>query len=126
METVGIRANNLPNFHPDPADRIIVATALEGHRLLTADELILNWSGSLDRPDAKAGITAGANVKAPSIDGGCCFHIFRLRRNQGSLTSQLLERRKRGLRPRDSASSSSSTHLAARRCRVSVFLAWVM
>jgi len=23
---IGIRANNLPNFHPDPADRIIVAT----------------------------------------------------------------------------------------------------
>ena len=49
----GIRANNLPNFHPDPADRIIVATALEGHRLLTADELILEWSGSLDRLDAR-------------------------------------------------------------------------
>ena len=50
---IGIRANNLPNFHPDPADRIIVATALEGHRLLTADELILGWSGSLDRLDAR-------------------------------------------------------------------------
>ncbi len=50
---IGIRANNLPNFHPDPADRIIVATALEGHRLLTADELILNWTGSLDRLDAR-------------------------------------------------------------------------
>lgn len=50
---IGIRANNLPNFHPDPADRIIVATALEGHRLVTADELILRWSGSLDRLDAR-------------------------------------------------------------------------
>ena len=50
---IGIRANNLPNFHPDPADRIIVATALEGHRLVTADELILGWSGSLDRLDAR-------------------------------------------------------------------------
>ena len=50
---IGIRANNLPNFHRDPADRIIVATALEGHRLLTADELILGWSGSLDRLDAR-------------------------------------------------------------------------
>ena len=50
---IGIRANNLPGFHPDPADRIIVATALEGHRLLTADELILGWSGSLDRLDAR-------------------------------------------------------------------------
>ena len=51
--TIGIRANTLPDFHPDPADRIIVATALEGHRLLTADELILDWSGNLDRMDAR-------------------------------------------------------------------------
>ena len=50
---IGIRANNLPNFHPDPADRIIVATAMEGHRLITADDLILRWSGSLDRLDAR-------------------------------------------------------------------------
>ena len=50
---IGIRANNLPNFHPDPADRIIVATALQGHRLVTADELILRWSGGLDRLDAR-------------------------------------------------------------------------
>ena len=50
---IGIRANNLPNFHPDPADRIIVATALEGHRLVTADEMILRWNGSLDRLDAR-------------------------------------------------------------------------
>lgn len=49
----GIRANNLPNFHPDPADRIIVATALQGHRLVTADELILRWNGSLDLLDAR-------------------------------------------------------------------------
>ena len=50
---IGIRANNLPNFHPDPADRIIVATAMEGHRLLTADELILDWGGNVDRLDAR-------------------------------------------------------------------------
>lgn len=50
---IGIRANNLPNLHRDPADRIIVATALEGHRLITADDLILRWSGSLDRLDAR-------------------------------------------------------------------------
>ena len=50
---IGIRANNLPNFHPDPADRIIVATALQGHRLVTADELILRWNGSLDLLDAR-------------------------------------------------------------------------
>ena len=28
-------------LHGDPADRIIVATALEGHRLVTADDRIL-------------------------------------------------------------------------------------
>ena len=50
---IGIRAYSLQNFHPDPADRIIVATALEGHQLLTADELILEWSGNLDRMDAR-------------------------------------------------------------------------
>ena len=50
---IGIRANRLPNFHRDPADRIIVATALEGHRLITADELILGWSGNMDRLDAR-------------------------------------------------------------------------
>ena len=50
---IGIRANNLPNFHPDLADRIIVATALQGHRLITADEAILGWNGNLDRVDAR-------------------------------------------------------------------------
>ncbi len=50
---IGIRANRLLNFHPDLADRIIVATALEGHRLVTADARILVWSGNLDRLDAR-------------------------------------------------------------------------
>ena len=50
---IGIRANSLQDFHPDPADRIIVATALDGHRLVTADERILDWSGDLDRLDAR-------------------------------------------------------------------------
>ena len=44
---IGIRANALQDFHPDPADRIIVATALNGRRLVTADERILDWSGDL-------------------------------------------------------------------------------
>ncbi len=48
----GMRAADLTDFHPDPADRLIVATALEGHRLVTADARILNWSGNLDRVDA--------------------------------------------------------------------------
>ncbi len=46
---IGLRAAVLDDFHPDPADRLIVATALEGHRLLTADERILGWTGELDR-----------------------------------------------------------------------------
>ena len=50
---IGIRANALADFHADPADRIIVATALGGHRLVTADERILAWGGSLDRLDAR-------------------------------------------------------------------------
>jgi PIN domain nuclease of toxin-antitoxin system len=50
---IGIRANALPGFHADPADRIIVATALGGHQLVTADERILAWSGNLDRLDAR-------------------------------------------------------------------------
>ena len=49
---IGIRANALPDFHADPADRIIVATALGGHRLITADHRILRWNGGLDRLDA--------------------------------------------------------------------------
>ena len=45
----GIRAIGLADFHADPADRLIVATALEGHRLVTADERILSWPGELNR-----------------------------------------------------------------------------
>ena len=50
---IGIRANALPGFHADPADRIIVATAQGGHRLVTGDERILQWSGDLNRLDAR-------------------------------------------------------------------------
>ena len=49
---IGIRANSLVNFHADPADRIIVSTALEGHQLVTADQRILDWPGNLARLDA--------------------------------------------------------------------------
>ena len=51
---IGIRANELPGFHADPADRIIVATALTGrHLIITADEHIIRWSGNLNRMDAR-------------------------------------------------------------------------
>ena len=46
------RAGLLPNMHGDPADRLIVATALAGHQLVTADRRILEWPGPLRRLDA--------------------------------------------------------------------------
>ena len=50
---IAARAGLLPDMHGDPADRIIVATALEGHQLVTADGKILQWPGPLSRLDAK-------------------------------------------------------------------------
>lgn len=51
---VGIAAATLTDFHPDPADRFITATALlQGATLVTADERILTWSGTLPRHDAR-------------------------------------------------------------------------
>ena len=49
---IGIHAVGLSDFHADPADRIIVATALCGHLLVTADGDILNWTGNVSRLDA--------------------------------------------------------------------------
>ena len=44
---VAIRAGQLENMHGDPADRIIVATALEeSATLVTADRKILRLAGS--------------------------------------------------------------------------------
>ena len=50
---IGIRANALPGFHVDPANRIIVATAQGGHRLVIGDERILAWDGNLTRLNAR-------------------------------------------------------------------------
>ncbi len=47
-----IRSVQLTHFHADPADRLIVATALAGHRLVTSDRRILDWPGRLNRLDA--------------------------------------------------------------------------
>ncbi len=44
---IAIRAAGMIDFHGDPADRFIVATALEGHRLVTGDRRILAWPGPL-------------------------------------------------------------------------------
>jgi PIN domain nuclease of toxin-antitoxin system len=51
---VDIAAATLADFHPDPADRFITATALlHGAMLVTADDRILTWSGTLQRHDAR-------------------------------------------------------------------------
>jgi PIN domain nuclease of toxin-antitoxin system len=51
---VGILAAALPQFHADPADRIIVATSLLRHAtLVTADERLLQWPGELTRLSAE-------------------------------------------------------------------------
>ena len=49
---IAARAGLLPNMHGDPADRLVVATALEDHQLVTADRRILEWPGPLRRLDA--------------------------------------------------------------------------
>ena len=50
---IAARAGLLADIHGDPPDRLIVATALAGHRLVTSDERILAWGGNLDRMDAR-------------------------------------------------------------------------
>ncbi len=50
---IGIGAVSLTDFHADPAGRLIVATALRGHLLATADEKILDWTGNVSRLDAR-------------------------------------------------------------------------
>lgn len=51
--SVALGAVALEAFHPDPADRFIVATALaRGATLLTADRAILEWPAALLRCDA--------------------------------------------------------------------------
>lgn len=50
---IGIDAVSLIDFHADPTDRFIVATALRGHLLATADQQILDWTGNVSRLDAR-------------------------------------------------------------------------
>lgn len=50
---IAVRAGLLADLHGDPADRIIVATALAGHTLATGDREILDWPGQLNRLDAR-------------------------------------------------------------------------
>ena len=52
---IGIAAATLPDFHADPADRIIAATAsLKNAVLITADARILRWGGPLHSLDARS------------------------------------------------------------------------
>ena len=49
-----IRAGQLISFNGDPADRMIVSTAIENSAtLITADEKILGWDGLLQKIDAR-------------------------------------------------------------------------
>ncbi len=51
---IAITAATFTDVLRDPADRIIVATAARGRALLlTSDEAILAWTGSLRRQDAR-------------------------------------------------------------------------
>ncbi len=51
---IGILAGELTGLPGDPADRMITATAIERYAtLLTADQRILGWEGSLSRHDAR-------------------------------------------------------------------------
>jgi PIN domain nuclease of toxin-antitoxin system len=51
---LAIEAVALPDLHPDPADRFIVATALKaGVTLVTSDAQLLSWKGPLARLDAR-------------------------------------------------------------------------
>ena len=41
------------HMHGNPSDRLVVATALECHTLVTADGPILEWPGNVNRLDAR-------------------------------------------------------------------------
>lgn len=51
---IAIAAARLGDLHGYPADRIIVATGMAaGATLVTADDRILGWHGTLKRQDAR-------------------------------------------------------------------------
>lgn len=52
---IGLLSTQLGDLHKDPADRIIIATAIVSNTpLVTADRLILDWQGQLERIAADA------------------------------------------------------------------------
>lgn len=51
---IGLGAAELQDFHPDPADRLIVSAAMRRNAALaSADARILEWRGNLERMDAR-------------------------------------------------------------------------
>lgn len=50
---LGVRAGSLADIGGDPADRIIVATAMNGHTLVTSDRALPAWPGQVERLDAR-------------------------------------------------------------------------
>ena len=51
---IGLTAGLLSHSHGDPADRLIVASAIcSGATLVTADAMILEWVGPFSRQDAR-------------------------------------------------------------------------
>ena len=51
---IAVQAGSLSGFHGDPADRIIVASALSASAtLITADEKILTWHGLSNKQNAR-------------------------------------------------------------------------
>ena len=50
---IAARAGPLRNLSGDLGDRLILATALEGHRLITADARLLDWPGEIACLDAR-------------------------------------------------------------------------
>ncbi|MCH7942217.1 MAG: hypothetical protein IIB67_03175 [Proteobacteria bacterium] len=51
---IGMAAAQLSDLHKDPADRFILATASSNDAvLLTADQRLLDWPGTLQRHDAR-------------------------------------------------------------------------
>lgn len=52
--SIGIATAQLRDFHGDPADRLIVATAqIMSAALVTADQQVLDWPGQVERFDAR-------------------------------------------------------------------------
>ena len=67
---IGLTAGLLLYQHGDPADRLIVATAIRsGATLLTADELVLGWDEPFNRQNAR--VLSDIEYSVPSRRSFC-------------------------------------------------------